>query len=76
MTALLITALVVASAVAARKWLIPYLPSTPRDQVDAFTRARAVTQRWADDPQATPAPLKDFLALQRQPPEAEGDPRQ
>jgi len=64
MTALLIVALLVGSAAAARRWLLPHMPTTPRDQVDAFTRARAVTQRWADDPQATPAPLKDYLARQ------------
>lgn len=66
---LLVTALVVSSIVAARRWLLPHLPATPRDQVDAFTRARAVTQRWAEDPQATPAPLKEYLARQR--PEAD-----
>ena len=65
MTALLLAALVVTSAVAARRWLLPHLPTTPRDQVEAFRRARAVTQRWADDPQATPAPLKEYLAQQR-----------
>ena len=71
MTALLIVALLVASAAAARRWLLPHMPTTPRDQVDAFTRARAVTQRWADDPQATPAPLKDYLARQQHPEETE-----
>jgi hypothetical protein len=61
---LLVIVLVIAAAVAARRWVRPPHPVSPRDQVDAFTRARAVTNRWSDDPQATPAPLKAYLAEQ------------
>jgi hypothetical protein len=64
MTALLIAVLVGTSVYAARRWVMPFAPTNPRDQVDAFTRARAVTRRWAEDPQATPAPLKEYLAQQ------------
>lgn len=65
MTALLITALVVASALAFVKWGVR--PGTgPRDQVDAFTRARRMTNTWAADPGTTPAPLREYLAGQNQ----------
>lgn len=64
MTFLLIVALVAASFLAAKRFGLLRAPSTPRDQVDAFTRARAVTNTWSADPQATPAPLKEFLARQ------------
>ena len=73
MTVLLLVALVVASAVAARRWATR--PSVVRrDQVAAFTRARAVTNTWSADPQSTPAPLKEYLARQRR--SAEEDPEQ
>ena len=71
---LLIAALVVASAAAARRWLLPHLPTTPRDQVEAFSRARDMTQRWAEDPQTTPAPLKQYLADQRRKESKDDDP--
>ena len=45
-------------------WIKLPHPTSPRDQVDAFTRARAVTSRWSDDPGTTPAPLKAYLAEQ------------
>lgn len=67
MTFLLIVALVAASFLAAKRFGLLRAPSSPRDQVDAFTRARDVTNTWSADPQATPAPLKDFLASQRRP---------
>ena len=60
--ALLVAALLIASYAAARVWLRKAGPVNPREQVDAFTRARAVTNRWAQDPSATPAPLKEYLA--------------
>jgi hypothetical protein len=64
MTALLITALVVASALAFLKW--GFRPGgSPRDQVDAFTRARRMTNTWAADPDTTPAPLREYLADQQ-----------
>jgi hypothetical protein len=64
MTALLITALVVASALAFLKWGIRP-GGSPRDQVDAFTRARRMTNTWAADPGTTPAPLREYLADQQ-----------
>lgn len=64
MTVLLLVALVVASAVAARRWTTR-ASVVRRDQVAAFTRARAVTNTWSADPQSTPAPLKEYLARQR-----------
>lgn len=36
-----------------------------RDQVDAFAAARAVTNRWSQDPTSTPQPLRDFLGAQK-----------
>jgi hypothetical protein len=65
LSALLIAALGAGSFVAARRWVRPKHPVSPRDQVDAFTRARAVTTQWSDDPRSTPQPLKDYLAQQR-----------
>jgi hypothetical protein len=38
---LLVIVLVVAAVLAARRWVKPPHPVSPRDQVDAFTRARA-----------------------------------
>jgi hypothetical protein len=64
MTALLITALVVASALAFLKWGVRP-GSGPRDQVDAFTRARRMTNTWAADPGTTPEPLREYLAEQQ-----------
>jgi hypothetical protein len=64
-TTLLVVALAAASLLAARRWVRPRHPVSPRDQVDAFTRARAVTSRWSADPATTPAPLQDYLAQQR-----------
>jgi hypothetical protein len=69
-TVLLMTALVVASALAYLRWGVR--AGTRRDQVDAFTRARAMTNTWAADPSATPAPLREYLASQRAPAEPEG----
>lgn len=63
MTALLITALVVASALAYLKWGVRP-GGAPRDQVDAFTRARRMTNTWAADPGTTPEPLRQYLAQQ------------
>ena len=68
MTALLITALVVASALAYLRWGARS-GVAPRDQVDAFTRARQMTNTWAADPGTTPAPLREYLASQRRPAE-------
>lgn len=65
MTLLLIVALVAASVVAARRFGLIGAGHSPRDQVDAFTKARAVTNLWSADPQATPAPLKEYLAQQQ-----------
>lgn len=62
MTIVLIGALIVASVVAARRFGLVRPANSPRDQVDAFTRARAVTNLWSADPQTTPAPLKEYLA--------------
>jgi hypothetical protein len=72
MTALLITALVVASALALLKWGIRP-GGSPRDQVDAFTRARRMTNTWAADPGTTPAPLQEYLADQKRRHEEEPD---
>lgn len=74
MTFLLIVALVAASAYATKRFGLLRAPSTPRDQVDAFTRARSVTNTWSADPQATPAPLKEFLASQHKPRPSTEDP--
>lgn len=65
MTALVVAVLALASFLAARRWVRPKHPVSPRDQVDAFSRARAMTTRWSDDPGTTPGPLKDYLAQQR-----------
>jgi hypothetical protein len=63
-TVLLIAAAVVASLIAARRWA--HRPSAlRRDQVEAFTRARAVTNTWSADPQSTPAPLREYIARLR-----------
>ena len=43
-----------------------------RDQVDTFAAARAVTNRWSQDPTTTPQPLRDFLGAERR--RAEKDP--
>ncbi len=72
MTILLIGLLIAASALAARRFGLLNAAHSPRDQVDAFTRARAVTNLWSDDPQATPAPLKEYLAQQDAPHDPEG----
>ena len=45
--------------------------SARRDQVDAFTRARQMTNTWAADPGTTPAPLQEYLASQHKPAEPE-----
>ena len=63
MTVLLITALVVASALAFLRWGVR-TGTARRDQVDAFTRARHMTNTWAADPGTTPAPLREYLAGQ------------
>jgi hypothetical protein len=61
----LIAVAAVAVVVAARRWLTR--PSAVRrDQVEAFTRARAVTNTWSADPRSTPAPLQEYLARVRQ----------
>jgi hypothetical protein len=60
-TVLLIAIAVVASLIAARRW--SSRPSAlRRDQVEAFTRARAVTSTWSEHPESTPAPLQEYLA--------------
>jgi hypothetical protein len=70
-TVLLIAAVVVASLIAARRWT-HRTAAVRRDQVAAFTRARAVTNTWSADPQSTPAPLREYLArLRREEPPAE-----
>ncbi|HUR51414.1 MAG TPA: hypothetical protein VMZ11_04755 [Mycobacteriales bacterium] len=70
MTVLLIAAAAVASVLAARRWV--HRPSAVRrEQVTAFTRARAVTNTWSADPSTTPAPLREYLARQRRSPENE-----
>ena len=73
LTVLGLVVLVSAAVVAARRWIRPPHPTSPRDQVDAFTRARSVTTRWSDDPGATPAPLKAYLAEQRRAKDAPQD---
>jgi hypothetical protein len=65
LTVLVVVALAIVVVLAARRWISPAHPVSPRDQVDAFTRARAVTNRWSDDPRSTPAPLRAYLAEQR-----------
>ena len=64
MTALIVLVLSIGGVAATLRWLRPRNPISPRDQVDAFTRARAVTTRWADDPGTTPAPVQAYLREQ------------
>ena len=35
------------------------------DQVDTFETARAMTNRWSQDPGSTPKPLRDFVDAER-----------
>jgi hypothetical protein len=70
MTVLLITALVVGSVLAYLKWGVR-TGKARRDQVDAFTRARQMTNTWAADPGATPEPLREYLASQQRADEPE-----
>jgi hypothetical protein len=65
-TALIVLALSIGAVAATLRWLRPRGPVSPRDQVDAFTRARAMTTRWSADPGATPGPVKEFLRQQSQ----------
>jgi hypothetical protein len=58
---LLIAVAVVAALIAARRWHTRPT-AVRRDQVAAFTRARAVTSTWSEHPETTPAPLQEYLA--------------
>lgn len=60
----IIAAVVVASGLLARRLGLLRHLLTPKDQVDAFTRARAMTNTWSNDPRTTPAPLREYLARQ------------
>jgi hypothetical protein len=64
LTLLVLVALVAASGLVARRAGLLRRMLTPRDQVDAFTRARAVTNTWSADPRTTPAPLQEYLRQQ------------
>jgi hypothetical protein len=64
-TFLLVAVIALGSLVAAARWVRPRQAVSARNQVDAFTRARAVTNRWSADPATTPAPLRDYLAQQQ-----------
>lgn len=37
---------------------------TGLDSVESFAAARAVTNRWSEDPASTPKPLRDYLSQQ------------
>jgi len=63
-TAMIVIVLSIGAVAATLRWLRPRNPVSPRDQVDAFTRARAVTTRWSDDPGSTPAPVQAYLREQ------------
>jgi hypothetical protein len=41
------------------------------DQVQAFTAARSVTNRWSEDPLSAPAPVREYLAKQQLAPSPE-----
>ena len=63
-TALVVLIISMGAMAATLRWLRPRNPISPRDQVDAFTRARAVTTRWSADPGSTPAPVQAYLREQ------------
>jgi hypothetical protein len=75
LTVLVLAALVVASGVVAKRVGLLRRMLTPRDQVDAFTRARAVTNTWSADPRTTPAPLREYLRQQQGLPDPEAPPQ-
>jgi hypothetical protein len=62
--ALIVLVLSIAGVAATLRWLRPRSPVSPKDQVEAFTRARAMTTRWSADPGTTPAPVKEFIREQ------------
>jgi len=64
MTALIVLTLSIAGVAATLRWLRPRGPVSPKDQVEAFTRARAMTTRWSADPGTTPEPLQAYLREQ------------
>lgn len=65
MTAAVVAVLVVAVlAVAGYVWSTR-TRSGGVDQVDSFAAARAMTNRWSEDPDSTPQPLRDFLNAER-----------
>jgi hypothetical protein len=74
LTVPLIGALVVASAAVAVMWAVRSGART-RDQVEAFKKARAVTNTWSERPETTPAPLREYLAQQHRREEADATPR-
>ena len=74
LTVPLLGALVVVSAAVAVLWAARSSART-RDQVEAFKRARAVTNTWSERPESTPAPLREYLAQQHRRAEADVTPR-
>jgi hypothetical protein len=66
MTLLMMALAAVGAALAGWAWL-PRGRNRPLDQVDAFTVARSVTNRWSADPESAPAPVRDYLAQQQRP---------
>ena len=71
----LIGALVVVSVAAAVLWAARS-GARARDQVEAFKRARAVTNTWSERPETTPAPLREYLAQQHRQQEADAASRE
>lgn len=57
--------LLLAAAVVASLWMRRSHRRQPSVQLGRFEAARAVTNRWAADPDSTPAPLRDYLHKQR-----------
>lgn len=45
----------------------------PADQVDAFSAARSVTNRWSEDPASAPAPVREYVEQQSRPRESGTD---
>lgn len=60
-----IVAVLVLTAVLATLWMRTGQRWDPASQVSPFEAARAVTRRWSEDPDATPAPLRNYPPDQR-----------
>jgi len=74
LSGLLIVGVLAGMLVLGRVLLRPQQRSGPGDQVSQFESAREVTNRWAQDPNDMPGPLREFNRRASRPSEPEDAP--